>query len=505
MTDPAVAVGRGHGEGGRPPSSWAPACTLVVDPDPVSRRFVELALSKDGEFVVEAAESAAGAFEILNRQLIELVVSDTDLPDMNGLRFYRKLTQESRLRSIPFVFLSADKRPEVKVAAFRAGVAEYLVKPCHPAELAARAMSLVERERRLREHARSRSYVLAGDLAAISFPDLVNIIEMERRSGVLSLVLTLGVGQVFFSAGSIVHAVYGNLAGAEAFYRFVRESSGRFEFSPGECELPDDAHTIHASATALVLEGARRIDIENVTVPVARIPVVAVPAVGSGPIATDLEPALEPELGVATQIEVAVADPFTLGELCLWSAADLSRWTRRAIGTQRMHVQLIADLATGVSAILGVAGAPNERWVLEGLEPTRKAFGVSFFLRRERTVDVALLDVTRPDTFEPSLKRVPTLVLLAPQDGDFMSLSIRARVAIEGMLRRYRPPVLVAAGNASMRTDAGLATLASYATSVHHVDGILGQGSLDLRTLLVEGIRRWATLANDTTLELNLP
>src|SRR3954470_24878147 len=160
---------------------WQPGTVLVVDGDPVSRRFVELALGKGGAFIVEAAESAAAAIEILHVQAVELIVSDTDLSDANGLQFYRTLAQESRLRGIPFMFLSADHRPEAKIAALRAGVADYLVKPCHGGEFAARAISLVERERRARATARRRGYLLAGDLTAMGFPDLIHTIEMGRR------------------------------------------------------------------------------------------------------------------------------------------------------------------------------------------------------------------------------------------------------------------------------------------------------------------------------------
>ena len=176
-----------------PLPAWQPGTALVVDSDPVSRRFVELALGKGGEFVIEAAESAAAAIEILRVQAVELIIADTDLSDTNGLQFFRALSQESRLRGIPFLFLSADRRPEAKMAAFRAGVADYLIKPCHAGEFAARAISLVERERRARATARRRNYLLAGELTAMAFPDLVNTIEMARRSGVLSLVRAGGL------------------------------------------------------------------------------------------------------------------------------------------------------------------------------------------------------------------------------------------------------------------------------------------------------------------------
>jgi len=486
-----LAAGESPPVASAPRSVAQPATVLVVDRDAVSRRFVELALIRAGEFVIESAESAMGAFEILHRQLIDLIIADTDLPDMNGLRLFRTLAQESRLRCIPFIFLSADQRTEAKVAAFRAGVADYVVKPCHPVELAARVVSQVERERRLREQASKRNYVLAGDLVAIGFPDLVNIIEMERRSGTLSLVLPKAVGQVIFDTGRIVHAAYGNLIGPEAFYRFIGESKGRFEFAPGQCVLPEASRTITDSATALILEGARQFDVRNAA-PRARQPTPGFSAPLQPP--PDLEPPLEPTPGVASQLAAGIGDPFALGELCLWSPPDLARWTRRQVGAERLHVHLIAEMPTGVSAILGVAAGATERWVLNSLEPARKAFGVSFFLRKERTVDVVLLDTNQPDAFEPSLRRRPTLTIFAPPGGDAMSIGIRSRVAIESVLRRFSPSVLLVVGDAaSLQSDVGVAAMLGHARNVHFVPGVLGEGATDLRSLLVEGLQRWSS------------
>lgn len=477
------------------PHPWQPGTVLVVDGDPVSRRFVELALGKGGEFVVEAAESAAAALEILRVQAVELIVSDTDLSDANGLQFYRTLAQESRLRGIPFMFLSADRRPEAKIAALRAGVADYLVKPCHGGEFAARAISLVERERRARASARRRNYLLAGDLSTMGFPDLVNTIEMGRRSGVLSLVLASASGQVFFSRGQIVHAVFGNLIGAAAVHRMVDESVGSFEFAPGECEIPSDQWTIHESATSLILDAARLIDHERAEGRGAAHPVetMVLPVT-----VAELEPPLIPAGGLANQLASEIEDPFALGEMCSWSAADLARWTRRAIGGERLHIHLIADLAAGVSAILPLCGSPGERWVLSNLQDGRKAFGVTFFLRRERTVDVVLLDIAQPDAFEASLKRAPSLIILAPPSGDMMGLGLRARIALDSLLRRFHPQVLLAVGNPSLQQESALRDLAGHADAHEFALGVLGDSADELRGLLARGIRAWGQAPIDT-------
>jgi DNA-binding NtrC family response regulator len=66
------------------------ATALVVDGDATSRRFVELALQRSGAFVVESAYDVAGALEVLKSQHVEVIVSDTDLADANGLAFFRR-------------------------------------------------------------------------------------------------------------------------------------------------------------------------------------------------------------------------------------------------------------------------------------------------------------------------------------------------------------------------------------------------------------------------------
>jgi CheY-like chemotaxis protein len=482
-----------------PHAAWRPGTALVVDSDPVSRRFVELALGKGGEFAVEAAASAAAAIEILRVQAVELIIADTDLSDANGLQFYRMLAQESRLRGIPFVFLSADRRPEAKIAALRAGAADYLLKPCHGGEFVARAISLVERERRTRAIARRRNYLLAGDLLAMGFPDLVNTIEMGRRSGVLSLVLSSSFGQVFFSAGRIVHAVYANLVGAAAVHHMVDETSGSFEFAPGECEIPPDQWTIHESATALILEGARLSDHERANGrPLARpVETMVLPVVVS-----DLEPPLTAVHGLGNQLASEIEDPFALGEMCSWTPADLARWTRRAIGGERLHIHLIADLAAGVSAILPLCASPSERWVLSNLQDGRKAFGVTFFLRRERAVDVVLLDIAQPEAFEASLKRTPSLVIVALPSGDLMGLGLRTRIALENLLRKFRPQVLLVVGNPSIQKESALRVLACHAASQEFAAGVLGDSSDELRGLLARGIRAWGQATVDARVSL---
>jgi CheY-like chemotaxis protein len=461
---------------------------LVVDPDGVSRRFVELALARSG-FVVEFAKGASAALEILQSTVIDLVVCETDLPDMSGLHFHRRLQQESRLRSIPFVFLTSDARVATKVMALRAGADEALPKPCDPAELAARVHSLIDRQRERREALQRRAYVLAGDFSVLPIPDLVGMLEMGRRSGRLSLATACAVGEVLFDRGSVVHATFGSLSGAAAFYRMMEEGRGQFEFSVLE---PDPAQcTIRVSATELILEGARQIDTKRRDLagsPAAREDIAMARA--QEPRAAGLIAGTAITRALAAQFELGIGGGFCLGELSLWSGEDLAAWTISAGGRDRFHVHLLADVAEGVAAMLPLAAPPGEREILAGLGLEAKLLGLDFYLRNERLLDVVLIDIRDPGAAEKYLLRSPSLSIVAPPGGDFQALGIAARVGLEKLLEHLRPMAVLGLGTETL--EGGLREL-SYLSepnvSLRCAQGSLGDGRSDLRALLVDGLR----------------
>lgn len=479
----------------RPGPDDPPSTVLVVDPDGVSRRFVENTLSKTGNFAVETVETASGAIDILRNQLVDLIVSEIDLRDMNGIQLVRRLGQESRLRTIPVVFLSADSRITTKVLALRGGADDYLVKPVEGPELIARVEALIAKQRRVREQWRRRAYNLAGDFSAIAFPDLVVILEMGRRTGTLAVGTRRAVGEVYFNEGRVVHAIFGNLVGSEAFYKLMAEGQGQFEFLPGPCEVTVDSFTIEESVTGLIMEGARLLDTERHSQRLSGTPSKHLsnrpprPALGGD---AELVPPLQPTRLIAGQFELGVSDGFTLAELRLFNYEELSKWTRAEGGRDRLHVLFLADLAAGVSTMLSMAAPPTEKWVLGSLTAEHKAFGVSFFLRHERLVDIVLVDVRNPNAFRQVLQRVPSFVIIAPPEGDFLAIGTKARVDLEGWLRHFVPPATLWVGNAALEGNvAELSAIQDGGSAIRVVQGQLGVGHAELRALLIEGIRLW--------------
>ena len=476
------------------------AKALVVDADGVSRRFVELALTSTSvadsataasqqRITVESVRDASGAIEILQSTLVDVIISETELPDMSGLRLLRLLQQESRLRGIPLVFLSADARVETKVVAFRAGIDDYVVKPCNAAELQARISGLIGRQSRIRRAQRDRSYTLGGDFSTLPFPDLVSILELSRRTGVLAVTTSRAVGEVFLEEGRVVHASFGNLTGAAGFHRMVAEASGNFEFTPGE--LASGApRTVNESVAALLMEAARLFDHDHRSgTPLstdASGPDAVVPA--ARPPQLSREGSLLPSPALASHFESAISDAFAVGELKLWNEQELAKWTRAKLGRDRFHVHLVADMSAGVAALLSMAGPPAERWVREALSPDPKALGLAFFLRYERLFDISLLDAKNAARFVSGLHRRPALTIVAPPDGDALGVGPRALVELETLLRKVTPGVLLWVANTEVPSSIAATVPGACRLSSR---GALGDDRHELRGLLARGIRLW--------------
>jgi CheY-like chemotaxis protein len=476
----------------------APITLLIVDVDGVSRRFIELALEEAGGFQVESALDGAGALDILAHTQVHLIVADTELIDMNGLQLYRRLATEGRQQGIPFVFLSSDARVATRILAFEAGVDDFVVKPCNVGELVARLRAIVERRRRALAATRRRSHMLAGLFSALPFPDLVSMIEQARRSGTLAVVHELAVGAVYFEAGQVVHAIFGNLVGQAAFQALMELEDAQFEFSHEPCPVPRAQRSIHNSVLSLILEAAHIMDTRKhesrlqagrggFHAPDGSRAARTISPVGRAIRPLSTRPALSP--GIAAQFAHGVGDNFALGDMSLYTEAALADWVSAEGGRQRFHVHLLADPNDAVPAILALAGAPSERLVVGSLGAEAKALGLAFSLRRELLLDVIHVDIFHPRALQASLRRAPSLLLFAPPDGDFLAIGTKARVEVEQFVADTAPAAILCVGNQALepalRSVSGLGGHERMRT----LEGTLGLGSCDLRTLLVEGIR----------------
>ena len=462
------------------------ATVLVVDPDGVSRRFVELALTSSGGYKVESVRGADGAFEVLATSLVEVILAETRLEDADGLGLFNRLQQQARLRGIPVIFISADSRVATKVTLLKAGAADYMVKPVDPLELATRVGLHVSRRRTERHAYLSRTDALAGSFAALPLPDLVNILHYSQASGVVSVEAEAGAARLVFERGRLLHASFGNLDGRDAFYQLLRERRGYFEYEIGT-QVPDvTRQLIDESITSLLMEGSRLMD-EAHQDGNAGAGGTGGPSAKPEPRARQGERRLAPaDLDLFAG---GISHAFALGEIKLLTHSQLEAWVRKEPAA-RLHALLLADVESGISAMMALASPLGETELVMGLDASPKVATLAFRLRNDYLLDLVLLDARNPGRFAASLTRPPDALILAPPLGDFLAIGARARGELVELIERCRPKVVLGLGNAAIASslaELGVLTRARVHVECHR--GVLGDGATDLRRVLIEVVR----------------
>jgi DNA-binding response OmpR family regulator len=232
---------------------------LLVDADPRSLRVLEVSLRKAG-YSVATCGDAEQALEMVDISKPDLIISDTRLPGMDGFDLIQNLRQNPHYADIPFMFLSSDVSVENKVRGLELGVEDYLTKPIYIKEIITRVNLELQRRQRegLQERTSTSKTRFSGSLGDMGLVDLLQTIDISRKSGVLHLSSGEQSGAIYFTDGRIVHAELGKLRGESAVYRVLVWNEGHFdlEFRP----VRVDEETIRTSTQGLLMEGMRRVD-----------------------------------------------------------------------------------------------------------------------------------------------------------------------------------------------------------------------------------------------------
>ncbi len=101
---------------------------LVVDDDKTTRKILGLYLKSKGYEVV-FAENGLDAMEQLGQETVNLVMTDLNMPYMDGLELIKTIRAEPRVRHIPILMVTTEADEEERKKAFSAGADGYLVKP----------------------------------------------------------------------------------------------------------------------------------------------------------------------------------------------------------------------------------------------------------------------------------------------------------------------------------------------------------------------------------------
>jgi len=102
---------------------------LVVDDFATMRRIVKNILVQLGYKHIVEADDGTSALDILKKEKIDLIISDWNMPKMTGLDLLKTVRADAGLASTPFIMVTAEAQQDNIIAAVKAKVSQYIVKP----------------------------------------------------------------------------------------------------------------------------------------------------------------------------------------------------------------------------------------------------------------------------------------------------------------------------------------------------------------------------------------
>lgn len=125
---------------------FTPAQILIVDDDPLNRMMLKMALQREGHTVLESANGSE-ALDLLASDRPELVITDIEMPVMDGYTLLERRHEDPRLRELPFIVISGVDEMASIVRCIGLGAEDYLPKPFDPVLLRARISASLEKKR----------------------------------------------------------------------------------------------------------------------------------------------------------------------------------------------------------------------------------------------------------------------------------------------------------------------------------------------------------------------
>ena len=236
-----------------------PVKILVVEDNPAVLELIRRGMEQCGE-VLTASDGGDAMLKVFDEKP-DLIISDFQMPGMDGRQLFEKIRSREQTKSIPFLFMATRGDIEEKLRPYIAdGVEDFIVKPFYLKDLVGRAKKITDRMvlEKMQQKA-TRPGVLEGRLETMSVIDLFQSLEMGQKSCKLTLTSAEGKCELFFQNGQCNDAVYndGAVVGDDAVYKVIQWAQGDFEID-FQGSSPNQRTT--RSTQGLLMEALRLVD-----------------------------------------------------------------------------------------------------------------------------------------------------------------------------------------------------------------------------------------------------
>jgi CheY-like chemotaxis protein/Tfp pilus assembly protein PilZ len=232
-----------------------PLSVLVVDDDHASREAASKPFRDRGD-AVRTASDGVDALAACLKEPPDVILSDVQMPRMDGWQLVRIIRSKPKLVQVPMLFLTRLKGEDERLKAYQLGVDDFVPKPSRPEELAARVDRVVARMKKPTMVPQAQK-TLHGDLEQVSLPSVLSFLEIEKKTGILSLLADRAV-KILIELGRPLKVEMQGAPPGRTSRQLLEDvldwTTGQFEFATVEVACQDE---VRQSLTSILLDHAR--------------------------------------------------------------------------------------------------------------------------------------------------------------------------------------------------------------------------------------------------------
>ena len=216
---------------------------LIVDDDKKVVQLLKESILKVGNgYQVETAYDGSEALNIIEKRQVDLVLLDINMPVLSGVEVLTEL--HNKKLWLPIIILTAYGEKEVEEKFQEFGIVDFQNKPLDLKKLIGRIEEILKN----REHKDS--------ISGMSLTTILQVLEMEKRTGVLTIIMDDQDGRIFFKEGRVVDIEAGKLSVEDALGKFIGDTSQDKEINI-EYLNHRRSEKINKSLTEILLEASR--------------------------------------------------------------------------------------------------------------------------------------------------------------------------------------------------------------------------------------------------------
>jgi len=255
------------------PLRVASARIQVIEPDAATQALVAAALDGRGYEIAKSQDGEEGLQSAVTN-LPDVIVLSAEAPKLDISNFVRTLRTRPESALIPVLFIGEQAPIEEQIQGFQLGSDDFLHRPLDPRDLELRIAVANKLRQKAENTLRPKPIdspdfsspgimtAFRGTLDQIGLPSILSLVDMERKTGMLVLILEPGKekARLQFVDGRVVRAAYDKKdrpKNAELVYELLGRTEGKFEFRNVMIDSKDE---VHSPTAHLLLEGARLID-----------------------------------------------------------------------------------------------------------------------------------------------------------------------------------------------------------------------------------------------------